>query len=356
MPEPALLIADPNSPRRNAIMQKCAWMSGVTVLGAATLSEAYRLAESNLPKRMAVAAEIANLRDFESLFDMITLLGADLVVYGEPYRAGSRQNFFAIKRPTDLDGLTTELGRGLALAPRPASRPPAPAVQPHSSITRSPVSRAAPTVTPMAGGAESAPKQAILIGASTGGIPALEAVLRDFPADCPPTLIVQHIRPGFAEGLVRRLNHIFAPQVLAAEDGDLLRRGAIYIAANPDRHLGIVMRAGLRVRLIDEAPVSGHRPSVDVLFSKAASIADRIELRAALLTGMDADGAEGMCALRRAGARTIAQDKESSVVWGMPRVAVEMGGASEVLALPRIGRALLAKGTDPAASPKRGRA
>lgn len=181
----------------------------------------------------------------------------------------------------------------------------------------------------------------ICIGASTGGISALEAVLAAFQADCPPTLIVQHIRPGFAEGLIRRLNGTLAPQVVAATENQVLERGMIYLACSTDHHLGIFPGATPRIRLIEGDPVAGHRPSVDVLFDQAAALAGKLNVRAALLTGMGADGADGMCALREAGALTIAQDRGSSVVWGMPRVAIERGGATEVLPLSRIGEALL---------------
>lgn len=342
MSDPALIIADPNSPRRNAIVQKCSGLAGLSVFGAATLSETYQLAEAHLPKRLVVAAEIADLRDFQSLSDMVDLMKADLLIFGEAGKARSRTNFFAIDGQASLDNLVAQMVAGFAPVRRVSSvvgRPPV-AAQVRPISQRQSVVPPAPSK-PVLGSRETAPRNMILIGASTGGIPALEDVLRDFPADCPPTLIVQHIRPGFAQGLIRRLDHVVVPQVLAANDGDLLQSGTIYVAANSDRHLGVVMRAGLRVQLIDRPAVSGHRPSVDVLFSQAANIADRIETRVALLTGMGADGARGMCALRQAGALTIAQDKESSVVWGMPRVAVEMGGASEVMALPRIGRALL---------------
>ena len=183
--------------------------------------------------------------------------------------------------------------------------------------------------------------QLICIGASTGGVSALETVLLNFPEDCPPTLIVQHIRPGFAEGLVRRLNQLVNPHVISAKDNEVIEHGNVYVAAAHDRHLGLTLRSGLRLRLLAEAPVSGHRPSVDVLFHQAAEQAKRIRISAALLTGMGADGADGMAMLRAAGAYTIAQDENSSVVWGMPRVAIERGGATDVLPLNKIGPALL---------------
>lgn len=180
----------------------------------------------------------------------------------------------------------------------------------------------------------------ILIGASTGGIAAIETVLSAFPADCPPTLVVQHIRDGFVPGLVRRLDNCCRPRVVEAMDGLRLRRGTVFFAADTTRHLTVTGLSAPRCTLLDAPPRHGHRPAVDPLFESAQSWARQVS--AAVLTGMGADGAAGLAALRRAGAHTIAQDRQSSVVWGMPRAAVEAGGAAEVLPLDRIGAALLA--------------
>ena len=158
----------------------------------------------------------------------------------------------------------------------------------------------------------------------------------------PPTLVVQHIRPGFADGLVRRLDRIVAPRVVGAIDGGAIHRGHVYVATDSERHLGLISRAGLRARLLDAPEVSGHRPSIDVLFDSLAQLGGRHRISACLLTGMGADGADGMVNLRANGAYTIAQDKETSVIWGMPQAAIQRGGAAVVLPLDRIAPALLA--------------
>lgn len=320
MSNPVLLIADPNMSRLTALLRRCEDHHGVTVLGAATPGEAYVLLESHLPRRVAVAAEFAESIEFDALADILTMIDAQVVIYGQ-----MRHPINGYPVHSSPEQMLSRLFGGLQPA---RSAPPPP-------------KRLAEAVQ----GAADPVGGMILLGSSTGGITALETVLGSFRADCPPTLIVQHIRPGFAEGLVRRLDQMLTPRVVAAEDGTPLRRGVIYLAADADRHLGLAMRGGPRIRLIAGGPVSGHRPSVDVLFADGAALADRLEVRAALLTGMGADGAQGMCALRRAGAHTIAQDRDSSVVWGMPRVAVEMGGAAEVLSLSRIGPSLLARET-----------
>lgn len=320
MSNPVLLIADPNTSRLTGLLRRCEDQTGVTVLGAASPGEAYMMIESHLPRRVAVAAEFAESIEFDALADILTMIDAEVMIYGQ------------MRRPTPgyvvlatADQMLARLVGGLQ--PN-RMRQAAPVRAPESSV----------------GGHEPV-SSLILIGASTGGITALETVLASFRADCPPTLIVQHIRPGFAEGLVRRLDQLLTPRVVGAEDGVTLRRGTVYLATAADRHLGVTLRGGPRTRLLVGPAVSGHRPSVDMLFSEGASIADRLDIRAALLTGMGADGAQGMCALRRAGAMTIAQDRDTSVVWGMPRVAVEMGGASDILPLGRIGPALLTRET-----------
>ena len=309
MSQPVLLIADPDIMRRNSAFRRCA-ERGVRVLGAAGLADALLLAEEHRPDRVAIASDLAIRPEFGVLSDLLMRLRARVVIYGPPQPGAT------LFRSVPPDQLVASLLGDLA-----GARLPMPSLE-------SP------------GDSDDMP-DLILIGASTGGITALEAVLCVFPADCPPTLVVQHIRPGFAEGLIRRLDKLLTPNVRAAEDDTPLRRGTVLVAADSDRHLRLILRGGLRARLQDEPPVSGHRPSVDVLFRDGAKLAAGLDVRAALLTGMGADGAQGMCELRRAGAQTIAQDRDSSVVWGMPRVAVEMGGASEVLPLVRIGQALL---------------
>jgi two-component system chemotaxis response regulator CheB len=176
----------------------------------------------------------------------------------------------------------------------------------------------------------------IAIGASTGGVEALGNLLRRFPEDCPPTIIVQHINGQFAPAMAARLDSLCAPTVTLA-DADLpIRRGHIYIAPGNDRHLTVRGTPGrLHCRMRPGDLVSGHRPSIDAMFH---SVAEAVQGQAVgiLLTGMGQDGAQGMLAMRQAGCRTIAQDKESCVVYGMPRAAVELGAADYVVNLSHI--------------------
>ncbi len=180
----------------------------------------------------------------------------------------------------------------------------------------------------------------LAIGASTGGTQAIEQVLRGLPADMPPIVITQHIPAGFSAAFAQRLNQICALQVLEAQGGETLAHGRAYVA--PGNHHLVVERSasGLwRLRLDDGPKVCYQRPSVDVMFQSVALSAGP-QACGVLLTGMGSDGAEGMLALRRAGAHTIAQDEDSCVVFGMPREAIRLGAAQQVLPLPAITGAL----------------
>jgi len=180
----------------------------------------------------------------------------------------------------------------------------------------------------------------VAIGASTGGTEALRDILRAMPADAPGIVIVQHMPAGFTAAFAEHLNGICRIEVREAAPGDRVIRGRALIARG-DRHL-LVKRHGFDVvcELSDAAPVSRHRPSVDVLFR---SIAEAVGPRAVgvILTGMGADGAEGLLAMKQAGASTIAQDESTSVVFGMPKEAIDRGAVDVVLPLPRIAAGIL---------------
>lgn len=179
----------------------------------------------------------------------------------------------------------------------------------------------------------------ILIGASTGGVDALLLLLSACPARSPPILIVQHTGPGFATSLARLLDQNTALTVKIAEDGERLRSGIAYLAPSDDSHLSVSVSTPLKCRLRKTDPQSGHRPSVDVLFSSAVPHAHLVS--AAILTGMGRDGAEGLFALRKAGARTFAQDRATSIIYGMPLAAIRLGAAEKEVAIDVMARNLL---------------
>jgi two-component system chemotaxis response regulator CheB len=174
----------------------------------------------------------------------------------------------------------------------------------------------------------------IAIGASTGGPAAVQAVVTELPANAPPVVIVIHMPAGFTRTYAQRLNELSRIVVAEAEDGDALVPGRALVAPG-GRQMRIKRRGtGLVVELGTSDKVSGHAPSVDALFDSIAKCAVR-RCHAAILTGMGADGAAGMLNLRRAGARTWAQDEASCVVFGMPKAAWDMGYGSRRTRPPR---------------------
>ncbi|NHF72495.1 chemotaxis-specific protein-glutamate methyltransferase CheB [Paracoccus xiamenensis] len=180
----------------------------------------------------------------------------------------------------------------------------------------------------------------VLIGSSTGGVDALETIIAGMPQNCPPVLITQHMPASFLASFAQRMNALYAPNVILAEHNVPMSQGTIQLAPGGDHHLAIMPGPRPRTALIASEKVCGHRPSVDVLFNSARPMAARIV--AAILTGMGVDGAQGMLHLRRAGARCLAQDEASSIVWGMPRVAWQNGGAEKLVPLHSIAAELLA--------------
>lgn len=174
------------------------------------------------------------------------------------------------------------------------------------------------------------------IGTSTGGPAALVKVFSSIPANFPsPILVVQHMPEGFTKAFAERLNGLSAIQVKEAEDMDPLMPGWGYIAPG-NKHIAVEEKNRKRyVRVFTGEKVSGHRPSIDVLFNSLAVMIGKDTL-AVIMTGMGRDGAEGILRIREAGGITIAQDEETSIVYGMNRVAVEKGAIQEVVPLPEI--------------------
>ena len=175
----------------------------------------------------------------------------------------------------------------------------------------------------------------IAIGASTGGTEAIKKVITKFPANTPGVVIVQHMPPGFTKMFAERLNQLCAMEVREAKDGDRIRTGLILVAEGA-KQLEVVRSGGIyQVKCYAGEKVSGHCPSVDVMMHSVAKHVGRNAV-GVMLTGMGSDGAKGMLAMREAGARNIAQDEASSVVFGMPKVAYEKGGAEKLVPLDQI--------------------
>jgi two-component system chemotaxis response regulator CheB len=196
----------------------------------------------------------------------------------------------------------------------------------------------APVVTPVP--RATATDVVVAIGASTGGTEALSLVLSALPHDAPGVVVVQHMPEGFTAAFATRLDAACRVRVREAVDGDKIERGVALIAPG-GRHL-VVRREGacFRARVVDGPPISRHRPSVDVLFKSVAAAAGPNAV-GVLMTGMGRDGADGMAEMKQRGARTVAQDQATSVVFGMPKEAIALGVVDEVVGLPRIAAAIL---------------
>ncbi|OYV35344.1 MAG: hypothetical protein B7Z81_08835 [Acidocella sp. 20-61-6] len=180
----------------------------------------------------------------------------------------------------------------------------------------------------------------VAIGSSTGGVEALIAILTKFPANCPPTIISQHMPPTFTRSFAERLNKLCAPAVQEAEEGALVKPGQVFLCPG-DMHLELGASMPPRIRLSNGEKVNGHRPSVDVMFASVLRCAGANAV-GVILTGLGRDGADGLLALRQAGAETIGQDQASSVVYGMPKAAFEIGAVVRQLPLDRIAERVLA--------------
>lgn len=183
-------------------------------------------------------------------------------------------------------------------------------------------------------------KSLIVIGSSTGGTEALKSLFLTLPKEIPPILVVQHIPAVFSAAFAKRLNELLPVDVVEAKDGDEVKKNTIYIA--PGGKQMALKRVGSMLKLIvnDDQPMNRHKPSVDYLF-KSVVKEELPKVVGVILTGMGADGARELLNLRKQGARTVAQNKETCVVYGMPREAVERGAAEFVLPLEQIGEKIM---------------
>ncbi len=180
----------------------------------------------------------------------------------------------------------------------------------------------------------------IAIGSSTGGVETLIELLSGFPANCPPTVIVQHMPESYVPTFAARLDRLSAPHVSVARSGAPMQAGHVYVAPGGSHHCEIIGSTLRRCRLVADEKMSGHRPSVDRLFQSVARCAGASAV-GAILTGMGADGAAGLKMMKDRGAMTIGQDEDSCVVYGMPAAAKQIGAVTVQLPLSRIAARLL---------------
>lgn len=333
-------VADDSSFIRKAVTRVLAAEPDIELVGSASRGEEL-LANLDLwaPDAIILDLSMPGLSGLETLDAIMARRPTPVIILSTHSKRGAPQTIEALHRGAmdfidkqqyslvDFDALRTVLTekiREVAGRPAPArgetpvpERPPARTAEPVPEVSRRPA--------------------VILIGASTGGPPAVESILRSLGPDVPaPVAVVQHMPAGFTRAFADRLNGHLPLEVREAADGEPLLPGQVAIAPG-GIHLRIGERNGRLHALLSAEPERAlHRPSVDVLFHSAEEAVEG-RVVAVLLTGMGHDGAQGMAALARAGAYTIAQDEATSVIYGMPRAAVAAGGVRETLPLPEIG-------------------
>ena len=230
----------------------------------------------------------------------------------------------------EMQGLAEELLSKVRVAAKAKVRP---YVMPPRKPYEKKASPAQQVVTPLQ-------QRLIAIGASTGGVEAITEVLTGMPPESPPIIITQHMPEKFTASFAHRLNAITPIRVSEAKDGDRLETGHAYIA--PGGFQMELAKSGntFLCKVYQGEPVSGHRPSVDVLFRSVAKHAGR-QAVGVILTGMGRDGAEGLSEMRKAGAQTIGQDEASCIVYGMPKAAFELGAVEMQVALKDVNKQLI---------------
>lgn len=345
-----VLIVDDSATMRALLARMLGREADLDVIGtAANAQEARVMIREMNPDVVTLDVEMPGMNGLDFLEKIMRLRPMPVVIVSGITRQGAETTIRALELGAvdcyaKPDGSITNLidhdGGALAHMVRSAAR---------VKHWRSPAMEQAAAVLPRetialaagGGGGGGAGTQLVAIGASTGGVEALHHILPSFPANCPPTVIVQHISAAFAPAMADRLDRQCAVKVQLIESGMPLLPGHVYLAPGNDRHAVIGKAARLSVTMTPGDPVSGHRPSIDMLFE---SVARQIGPAAVgiLLTGMGQDGARGLLAMRQAGAHTIAQDQATSTVYGMPRAAADLGAAEKILPLPRIAERVLA--------------
>lgn len=332
MPRPIrVVIVDDSSLMREMLKDILGNEAGIEVVGVARDPfEAREVIKTTNPDVITLDVEMPRMDGLAFLEKIMTLRPTPVVMVSSLTQEGSDATIRALElgavdcvaKPDGSDGhrfetMATELAGKIRIA-----------ATARLGMRRVNPAALKPLATPRKAGAGN---RFIAIGASTGGVERIRDVLAMMPADCPPIVITQHMGPSYVPSFAARLDKQTPPRVLVATHGARLVQGTVYIAPG-DRHLAVVKDgAGFACQIQDGPQVSGHRPSVDVLFQSVARVAGSHAV-GVILSGMGRDGAQGMKAMRDAGAYTIGETETSCVVYGMPRAAKELGGV--VIELP----------------------
>lgn len=331
-----VLVVDDSPTMRAILMSRLSNEPDISVIGtAANAAEARELIKQLDPDVVTLDIEMPGMNGLDFLEKLMQLRPTPVIVVSGSTEAGNRVTARALAlgavhcyaKCDRSGGLPLNDNGRLADLIREAAQ------------VRFRKRSATPTIPATKSSIDASKAKVIAIGSSTGGVEALQVLLRNFGPDCPPTLVVQHIHARFAPAIAQTLDQVSRAKVQLAEPDLPLRPGHIYLAPG-DQHLLLGGTNQLHTKLRSGELISGHRPSVDALFHSVAKVAGANAV-GVLLTGMGADGAKGLLAMARAGAPTIAQDEASCTVFGMPRAAIELGAAQAVLPLQRIAAQLL---------------
>jgi two-component system, chemotaxis family, protein-glutamate methylesterase/glutaminase len=334
-----VLVVDDSRTMRQLITQILAQDPDIEVVGqAADPLEAREAIKALEPDVVTLDVEMPNMSGIEFLSKIMRLRPTPVIMISNLTARGTDATiqaleigaFDCIAKPTSGD---KEIFPDLAEKVKAAAGAQLHLLKQHAEQGR-------PLAARSSGGIYEPDGRIVAIGASTGGVEALIAVLSKFPDNCPPTVITQHMPATFTRSFAERLNRVCAANVAEATDGAPLAKGQIYLAPGTTTHLEVVMGRSLSCRLTRVGLVNGHRPSVDVLFRSVTNAA-KGKAMGVILTGMGRDGAEGLLGLRNAGGTTIGQDRATSLVYGMPRVAFEMGAVERQVPLEKIGGEIL---------------
>jgi two-component system chemotaxis response regulator CheB len=333
-----VLVVDDSRTMRNLICHALSRDSDIEIVGQAADPLEARAAMKTLdPDVVTLDVEMPNMNGIEFLSKIMSLRPTPVIMVSNLTREGTEATIKALEIGA-VDCVAKPMpGEQEMFADLPAKVKTAAGARLH--LMRAPRQDGAHAHKAAACGYIPGGKM-IAIGASTGGVEALIAVLSQFPQNCPPTVIAQHMPAAFTKSFAERLDRLCAPRVSEAFEGAPLLAGQIYVAPGSVAHLEVVSGKTLTCRLKAADLVNGHRPSVDVLLNSVAAAA-RSEAVGVILTGMGRDGAEGLAAMRQAGARTIGQDRATSLVYGMPRMAFELGAVEKQMPLEKIGDEVL---------------
>jgi len=339
-----VLVVDDSSMVREILKERLSQEFGIEVVGAA--SDAYEARDMIVklhPDVMTLDVEMPRMNGVEFLQRLMPQYPLPVVMVSSLTQKGKRIAIesleagaidFVAKPSADLghglDNMLMELCTKIKIAST--------ANVSHWKKKRQPLpSEQKPLVS---GELKKVKNRVIAIGASTGGIEAITEIVTKLPVSSPGVVIVQHMPPMFTTMFADRLNVKSGMLVKEAEDGDVILPGSVYVAPG-DKQMRIKkINNSYSIRITDEEKVCGHRPSVEVLMQSMAKVVGSYGI-GIMLSGMGSDGANGMLAMRQEGARTIAQDESTCVVYGMPKEAYERGGAEKILPLQKIAGGIL---------------